>query len=207
MLNVPFVIQNWVFHRLQRWYIGHPNRLGLGDIHHDLLDRLPVMDRGIMGAIRQGRITLYGPIDHIKDNSVFFSGKSKDSEEVDHIILATGYKRAYPFLSANLVQPVVEEDSAFPMLVFHPEERNLFFASEVNLPQGGWPLFVKQARAIASYLVAERQPGQNFVSFNRNRKLNRSNYKGRIFRCEDRFHVDPDIYGKHLDEFYRWVRQ
>nr|MDJ0957089.1 NAD(P)-binding domain-containing protein [Arenicellales bacterium] len=23
-LNVPFVIQNWIFHRLQRWYIGHP---------------------------------------------------------------------------------------------------------------------------------------------------------------------------------------
>ena len=206
-LNIPFAMQNWIFHRLQRWYIGHPRRLGLGDIHHDLLDRLPVMDRGIMDAIKQTRIKLYGPIEHIKGKSVFFAGESSGSEEVDHIILATGYKRTYPFLGADLIQPVIQEDVAFPMLIFHPEEQNLFFASEVNLPQGGWPLFMKQARAIASYLITERQPGQNFVHFNKNRKLDRLTYKGRIFRCEDRFHVDPDIYGKHLDNFYEWVKQ
>ena len=205
-LNIPFVIQNWIFHRLQRWYIGHPRRLGLGEIHHDLLDRLPVVDRGIMNAIRQGRIKLYGPIDRIESDLVFFSGESSGSEEVDHIILATGYERTYPFLSADLIEPVVQENRAFPMLIFHPEESNLFFASEVNLPQGGWPLFAKQAKAVASYLDAERQPGQNFVNFNKNRKLDRSTFKGRIFQCEDRFHVDPDVYGSHLDNFCRWVK-
>ena len=205
--SIPFPIQNIVFHFLQRLYIGHPENLGLGPIHHDLLDCLPVSDRGLMRAIRQRRIRLCGPVDRVEGNAVSFKLRGEPVEAVDKVIFATGYKRDYPFLDDEFLQPLLQEDKAFPLLIFHPNQESLFFASEVSVPQGSWPLFAKQAQAIASYLKVEGRPGNNFYRFNDTRHRENPDYKGRIFRCEDRYHVDPNIYAKQIDRFCDWIRR
>ena len=213
--SVPWIIPLWVvglpadrvFHLLQRIYVGHPDDLGIGKIQHDLLDRLPVSNRGIMRAIRQQRIQLRGSIQRIGKTSVRFNGGKGADEQVDHLIFATGYRRHFPILDEYLFDPLVHDDDPFPLLVFHPEKKNLFFTSEVNVPQGVWPLFAGQARAIAAYLEADAQPGKNFFRFNLNRKARGSGFKGNLFRCEDRFHVDPDIYAGRLAEFSHWIKR
>ena len=205
-LKIPFPIQNFVFHCLQRAYIGHPRNLGLGPIRHDLLDRLPVLDRGLRKAIRRSQIHLCGPSDRVEGRTVFFAREGDRFEDVDNIIFATGYERNYPFLEEEFLQPVLKDNSAFPFLIFHPTQKNLFFTSEVTVPQGSWPLFAKQAKAIVSYLEAENRPGKNFYRFNETRQREDPDFKGRIFCCEDRFHVDPNVYARHIDRFCDWIR-
>lgn len=202
-MRVPFVVQIKMFHLLQRAYIGHPDKLGLGHIGHDLLDRLPVSDRGIAKAIKTRRIQLRGPIQRITGASVCFDGG--DEQQIDHLIFATGYNRQYPILSEDLVTPLTSEGSAFPLLIFHPEEKNLLFSSEVNVPQGSWPLFASQAKAIAAYMKAAERQGKNVQYFDQNRKTYQYDLKGKLFRCADRFHVDPDIYTRRLHHFARWI--
>lgn len=206
MINIPFPIQNFFFHCLQRIYIGHPENLGLGEVHHDLLDHLPVSDRGLVKAIGQNRIRIYGAIERVDGNTVYFEGKRTTSEEIDNVIFATGYKRDYSFLDEQCKHPLRQEDNTFPLLIFHPVQKDLFFMSEVNVPQGSWPLFTKQAKVIASYLKAEIQPGHNFHFFNNARHKTNPDLKGKIFCAADRYHVDPDIYAKQLDRFCEWIR-
>ena len=44
-------------------------------------------------------------------------------------------------------------------------EPDLLVASEVSVPQSGWPLFAHQARAIAAYLEASVNPGRHIAEF------------------------------------------
>ncbi len=206
LMRVPFCIQNFVFHCLQRLYIGHPRKLGLGKARHDLLDRLPLSDRGLIKAIEQKRVCLRGPVQRINNNCIHFAGESETSEQVDKVIFATGYTRDYPFLHRKYKQPLLHEELPFPLLIFHPDHKNLFFTSEVNVPQGSWPLFTKQAQAIVAYLKAEQSPGDNFYRFNKARHETNPDLKGKLFRCADRYHVDPDLYARSIDRFCAWIR-
>ena len=204
-MRVPFAIQIKVFHLLQRIYVGHPDGFGLGAIEHDLLDRLPVSDRGIVKAIKTGRVRLRGPIRHITRTSVRFNGSGADEQHIDHLIFATGYNRVYPILGDDLVAPLADEKMAFPLLIFHPQDKSLLFTSEVNVPQGSWPIFASQAKAIVAYLKAAPRQGKNVLHFDRARKDYRYDLKGKLFRRADRFHVDPDIYTRRLQQFARWI--
>lgn len=204
-MHIPFAIQKSVFHFLQRVYIGHPNRLGLGPVNHDLLDRLPVSDRGLMKAVNRGRVRLRGPVRSIGRHTVRFTEDREIDEPVDNIIFATGYNKTYPVLDRQLAEPLSRDDQPFPFFIFHPVENNLFFTSEVSVPQGSWPMFAEQARVIAAYLRADSRPGNNFRSFNNDREAHHFDFKGRLFRCADRFHVDPDIYAGHLRRFTHWI--
>lgn len=206
LMRIPFSAQKFVFHCLQRLYIGHPKKLGVGDVPCDLLDRLPVSDRGLMKAIRRKRILVRGPVDRVDGTRVYFKGQHKMFADVDAAVVATGYSRKYAFLNEKYLKPIQEEEHPFPLLVFHPEENDLFFTSEVNVPQGSWPLFIKQAKAIGTYLQAEDQPGENFTRFNSERSRINPDLKGKMFSHADRYHVDPDIYARHIDRFCEWIR-
>ena len=204
--HTPFALQNFIFHCLQRIYIGHPRQLGLGEVQHDLLDLLPVSDRGLVKAIKQKDVHLYGSINRVKGNRVYFDSKQDKFEDVDKVIFATGYHRHHPFLDRDYVQPLLNKEIVFPLFIFHPIERELFFTSEVNVPQGSWPLFTKQAKAIVSYCKAEDSPLENFHRFNRARHQINPDLKGKIFSRADRYHVDPDVYAKQIDRFCDWIR-
>jgi cation diffusion facilitator CzcD-associated flavoprotein CzcO len=55
--------------------------------------KIPVLDIGTIKHIRDGHINIYGDIDHLENNTVYFSdGRQKD---FDAIVAAIGYNRNY----------------------------------------------------------------------------------------------------------------
>ena len=145
----PHALQMAAFHCLQRLYVGHPCSLGFPAPDHDLLDRLPVSDRGIVSAIRSKRVELHRDVAGIGSAGVAFVDAPAVAHQVDAIILATGYRRQLPFLSAAL------QSATLSLSLFHPSEAGLMFLTELTVPAGGWPVFALQSKAITAYLQAD----------------------------------------------------
>lgn len=84
---------------LLRLMFGDITKLGLKKMPYGPFEeiekdgKIPVLDIGTIKHIRKGHIKIYGDIDYIENNSVYFSdGTQKD---FDAIVAATGYYRDY----------------------------------------------------------------------------------------------------------------
>jgi cation diffusion facilitator CzcD-associated flavoprotein CzcO len=81
---------------LIRMLVGDITKLGLKKSKYgpreqiEKQKRIPLLDIGTIKLIRQGAITVYGNIDRIMDNTVFFEDQKQ--HDFDAIILATGYE-------------------------------------------------------------------------------------------------------------------
>jgi hypothetical protein len=80
---------------LMRVLVGDVRKLGLKKGDYGPLEQIqktkmiPLLDIGTVKLIRQGHIKIYGNIEHIEGNKVYFEGNK--SQDFDAIILATGY--------------------------------------------------------------------------------------------------------------------
>jgi hypothetical protein len=200
---IPHWLQMWLFNLIQRRAVGHPTSLGFPAPDHRLLDRLPLSDRGISAAILAGHVQVRSNVRAIAGNTVRFEDISQANEEIDAIVFATGYERIYPFLERKHwpVRP--------PSLrLFSHDEPGLVFMSEVSVPQGGWPIFMAQAEAIAAYFEAEERLSYNMSWYNeRLRDGVDPSFKGHIFSHADDYHVDPKVYAAFLKKYAAWITQ
>jgi len=94
--KLPFGLGGWIGGRIRKWYFGDLTKYGLPVSDVDPVKQLletgktPVIDIGTIAAIKSGSIKVKTSIDRINGNRVVFSDGSE--EEVDVILLATGYK-------------------------------------------------------------------------------------------------------------------
>ncbi len=196
-------LEMWVFHRLQRYYVGSPTRLGFPWPDHDLLEKLPVSDRGIVKAILSGAVQLRPELVGLEDGVARYSA-GNESDKITRVIFATGYTRSFSFLApeiANLEDP----DTRLPLHLFHPTEPGLTFMSETPVAQGSWPIAAKQAQAIAAYFAAEESGAPHIARFNALRTALPPEYQGPTFTAADHWHVDVSKYIPLLDNFADWI--
>ena len=203
----PHWLQMAMFTVLQRLYVGHPTKLGFPQPpNHRLLDRLPVVERGIAQALRSGRVQLRPNVAHITSSGVSFEGSTAaEAEEIDAIIFATGYRRQYPYLPEGC-----RTDDELPDLVltvFHPTETGLIFMPEFSVPQAGWPMYSSQAEAIVQYLSADAEQSRRCVEFSGmwKKRYASPDYKGHLFCAADRWHADPVMYSRMMADFAQWI--
>lgn len=201
--KLPHNIEMFVFNLLQRMLVGHPRRFGFADPDHALLDKLPFPDRGILSAIKKGKIQLRSNIAAIDpDGTVRFATSARpDDESVNPtaIVFATGYKQRFPFLPQEFQN--FESEGTLPLLSFHPTERGLFFLIEPTVPEGSWPMLAESAESYAAFLEAETLGLEtNLAVFDSARLTNPMDLKGKFLKAADGTHVDPARFRKaHSD--------
>ena len=203
----PHAVRMLSFNCLQRLFIGHPTSLGFTKPpDHNLLDRLPVSDRGIAQAIRSKRVEVRSNVARIGSIGVTFEGcAATEAEHVDAIIFATGYRRRYPFLPEGS-----RTDDELPELLltlFHPDETGLMFMPEMTVPRASWGVYTDQAETIVQYLLADADRSMRCAEFNNRRKVQYASpqYKGRLFSAADKWHADPVQYHAMMTDFARWI--
>ncbi len=81
---------------------GDLTRLGLPKPDHQALTSHPIMNTQILHHLAHGDITAKSDVKEFKERSVVFADGSE--EDVDLVILATGYDYALPFLDAELFE-------------------------------------------------------------------------------------------------------
>jgi len=186
---VPHALEIAVFNLIRRATVAHPTTLGLPAPDHELLQKLPIADRGFVRAVKSGHIVL-------KTNVA-------PDASFDAIILATGYRQAFPFLGDRFGN-VADPDSPIPFLIFHPREPGLCFMNEVVVPQSTWSIFPTQADALAAYFQAETDRPERARDFNRRRAIPNPNFKGSLFSRENGLHVKPSDYVIPLGDLTAW---
>jgi cation diffusion facilitator CzcD-associated flavoprotein CzcO len=201
---LPYWVQLASFHFIQRLYIGHPRKLGLDTPRSNLLERLSVTDRGFLKAIREGRIALRSNVVSLAGGVATFAKAGQPPEKFDAVIFATGYNRQYPLLDTSLGNGLAE---ALSFLVFHRREPGLVYMAETIGTRGCWPIFTEQGRAMAAYFAAEQRGGRNVAAFNIRRALPSPDFKGKMFRTVDGFHVDYHRYMRALRDLTRWLSE
>jgi hypothetical protein len=99
MSRLPPRVADAISTPLMRWLIGDLTKLGLKKKSYGPLEEIqrdgnvPLLDIGTIQHIRKGHIKVYGDIDHIEGQIVYFKGGKK--ENFDAIIAGIGYYRDY----------------------------------------------------------------------------------------------------------------
>jgi hypothetical protein len=188
-----------IFRLMRRWAIGSFRGLGYEPPQHGLNDRVPISDRGIVQAIRQGRVLVRSDVAGFAGGAARFTAADQQPEPIDVVIFATGFKRRYPLWPGD-----DDQRDALLFNIFHRREAGLSFMAEMVGMRSCWPIFVEQAQALAAYYAAEQRGGR-VAEFNARRRLPSPSCKGRLFCLADEYHVDYSIYTQLLRELVAWI--
>lgn len=115
---------------------------GLPRPGHAVLQEHPTISSDLPSLVRERRVVMKRDIDRLDGDGVVFSDGTR--EQVDAIILATGYQIAFPFLDGAVIAP---DDNRVRLYrnVVHPDLPGLFFIGLVQ-PWGAiFPLAEAQA--------------------------------------------------------------
>lgn len=162
---IPKNLRSRLHEPILRFLVGPPERFGLPKPTHRLYDRTPIVNSLVLQHLGQGDVGMRKPIKEFRGNSVVFADNHED--EVDLVLLATGYEITFPFL-ANLDVLDWQADKHAPKLflnVFPAKDNGLFVAGLLEGAGVGWPGRALQTDLIAAYLKAKssrRGSAENF---------------------------------------------
>jgi cation diffusion facilitator CzcD-associated flavoprotein CzcO len=211
--------------------------LGIRRPTHSLLDKAPVADDGsFQAALKDRRIVLRPEVAAFKDGRAEYVARGNravevdvDSEEIDCVIFATGFRYIYPYLPSDLAptttKPMVIDTgrrpsacivttktltSSLSMLIISPSNRHLYFMTEVTQAGSSWPIFVREARAIVALLRARRRGSDRAARFDRvraypNIPLNAPLLQGQFWKHADEYFVERSLYVQFITEFVQWI--
>jgi dimethylaniline monooxygenase (N-oxide forming) len=129
--------------------MGSPEQFGAFKPAGDILGAGRALSQYYLPLVAEGRIIVKPWISEIEGNKVRFSDES--SEEVDAVILATGFELNLPFLSAD-IRNMVDLDAQhidLYKLTFHPKLPGLSFLGLWEQTGPYLPILELQARWIA----------------------------------------------------------
>lgn len=153
---LPYWYRKGSFHIIRWSLVGGFRRLGLPGPRHGLHDKMTVSDRGIVEAIRPGRVVTRSHVTSLSGGIATFANHRQEPERIDTVIFATGFGRRYPLLC----RPDASNDevaNALAFRIFHPTEPGLIYLAETVGLRSCWPIFGEQANAIVSYLLSEQR--------------------------------------------------
>ncbi len=151
--HLPYFIERPILQGLLRLLNGDVTRLGLPRPDHSILESHPVMNTQILHALGHGDLEVRPDIKEFRGGAVAFVDGKVD--EIDLVVLATGYVRGVPFLSPGTL-PDDDVGDLF-LNVFHRRERNLFVLGHFTTDGGAYPLADRQAELVARVIAARRR--------------------------------------------------
>lgn len=164
---LPRALRAMLHEPLLRLLVGPPERFGLPRPRHRLYDRTPIVNSLVLQHLGQGDVSLRKPIRRFDGNRVVF--EDGRSDEVDLVLLATGYRIVFPFLAdpaALNLQPRTGAPHLY-LNIFPPADNGLFVAGLLEGAGVGWAGRALQTDLIAAWLKARRERPQAAAAFRR----------------------------------------
>lgn len=160
--HLPYFIERPILQGLLRLLNGDTTRLGLLRPDHSILESHPVMNTQILPALGHGDLEVRTDIREFRGREVVFADGRSD--EVDLVVLATGYVRGVPFLAPGVLAD--DDVSELFLNVFHRRQQNLFVLGHFTADGGAYPLLDRQAELVAR-VVDSRRRGKSRFGFDR----------------------------------------
>jgi hypothetical protein len=130
---------------------------------------IPVLGDLLHHHYTHGDIVGKGPVSRVDGDRVTFADGTE--EQVDLIILATGFLPAYPFIEPRRLNWAVDDlRPSLYLHVFPPETANLFVVGMVRPIGAHWDVYEGQARLVAAYLQARSTNERAAERFDRLRR-------------------------------------
>jgi cation diffusion facilitator CzcD-associated flavoprotein CzcO len=156
MLPLPRLLKRWLFQGTLWLLQGPPSRYRMPDPDYAIDQAHPTMTDEIPRLVAHGKLTVKPEIVRFDGSRVLF--KDGTAEEIDTVVLATGYRPVIPFMDERLFF----DGKGVPRLhlnAIHPEHPGLFAAGLAQANGSMWRLADYQGQLIANLIVAgERDP-------------------------------------------------
>jgi len=132
----------WLRLRIGRW-----EDYGLQPPTDPPLAKHPTVNSSVLEALRRGRLVARHGIERFDGHSVHFTDGTR--EEFDAIILGTGFRTSFPFLSRQVADWDMAEPLPFYLRMMHPTIPSLFFIGLFQSVGCIWRLADYQGRIAA----------------------------------------------------------
>lgn len=140
----------WLRQRLMSLVLAsiasNPVRHGWPRPDHRLFESHPILNSRIRSLLQERRLRVKPDVASLDGTRVVFSDQS--TEEIDVVILATGYRMSLPFLDETIFQ----WDRGRPRLylqLFHPHHDDLFVVGLIETNRGIFPFLSLMAHVVA----------------------------------------------------------
>jgi Flavin-binding monooxygenase-like len=130
-----------------RFAIGRWEDYGLQTPTHAPLEKPPTVNSGVLEALRQGRLVARPGIERYDGDAVHFTDGTQ--EEFDAIIMGTGFRTSFPFLSERVADWDMATTPRLYLRMMHPTISSLFFIGLFQPVGCIWRLADYQARIAA----------------------------------------------------------
>lgn len=134
--------------------VGKPTAYGLPEPDHAPFASHPIMNSEILHHIGHGRIGPRGSIVKAVDDEIEFSDDKRD--QIDEIILATGYRASIPFLDPQIVSYADGNRPDFWLRMFHRGIPNLYGLGFIETNSSVYRHFDLGAELIAKHIGGRR---------------------------------------------------
>ena len=149
---MPFRFRQWVFGHMLNFLQGDLTRYGLQKPTHRILESQPILNSDILSCIAHGDLHPKPDIARLDGSTVYFVDGS--SIEVDHILYATGYKAAFPYLDEGHIEWLGHGVGHF-LTCFSRKHPNLFTLGFYEGNAAVFPHLELFASTIARYLRSQ----------------------------------------------------
>ena len=212
---------------LDRVLVGDLKRYGLPEPDHPVLTSHPIMNTQLLHHLGHGDITARPDVARLDGDAVVFADGARD--EVDLVLLATGFRRAFPFLELPAPAgpagpaPGSENPTAASrgsgsnlrpedlfLMVLHRRLPTLAFMGLFETDGAAYGLFGRQAEVVARGLECLIQRGDRADAVRRHVSEARPEVRGArryVDSPRHAWYVGDRIYGKQLDRFVRTLQQ
>ena len=159
--HLPHWIEQPLLQALLRLLVGDVRRLGLPAPDHRLFETHPVLNSQILHSLSHGDVVMKPDLKELRGRRAFFADGSE--EELDVVIFATGYRRAFPILPESVHR---EGDvSALFLNLCHRAHPNLFVVGFFETDGGAFPLIDLQCELLAKLIRARAAAPEKAARF------------------------------------------
>lgn len=183
-----------------KFLTGDPARLGFPVPEGRIYETHPVMNTQVLYHAGHGDIHIRKNIRRFTRTGVEFVDGT--SGEYDMVVLATGYKLHYPFITPEHLNWNGNSPDLY-LNIFTPRHRNVFVLGMVEATGLGWQGRYNQADLVAGFIEAGvRNPGRADEMWRRIQGPKPDLFAGYNYRQLDRlpFYVNKDAYRTQIHE-------
>ncbi len=177
--------------------VGDLTRYGLAPPDHQLLESHPIMNTQVLHHFAHGDLTAKGDVREIREHSVVFADGSE--EQVDLILLATGYDYQIPYLDPGLFDWSQGRPDLW-MRVVHPTIDGLYVLGFIELADAAYRRFDEMAQLVLMDVHAHAT-GERLDELRDLRRNDRPQLRGGMTYVDSRRHaayVEAATYQRHL---------
>lgn len=132
--------------------IGRPESYGLPAPDHPPFSSHPIMNSEVLHHVGHGRIRPRPDVERLEPHAVIYRDGAR--EEVDEIVLATGYRTDAPYLPEGLLEYEGGNRPVLWMRIAHPHKPNLYALGFIETNSAVYRLLDLGAELIARHIKA-----------------------------------------------------